>query len=116
MFAAIAALIYSAFCLVLFFAQRSFIYYPQPKSVRDESPPLTLKIDGQNIVISTGTTAGPRAVIYFGGNAEDVRLSLPTLAAAFPDRALYAMNYRGYGGSTGKPSEASLITDALCLI
>jgi hypothetical protein len=54
-------------------------------------------------------------VIYFGGNAEDVSQSLPTLAAAFPDRSLFAMNYRGYGGSTGKPSEAALVADALAL-
>jgi uncharacterized protein len=37
------------------------------------------------------------------------------LAAAFPDRSLYAMNYRGYGGSSGKPSETGLIADALVL-
>ncbi len=55
------------------------------------------------------------AVIYFGGNAEEVSYSLPTLADAFPDRSLYAMHYRGYGGSTGKPSEAALIADALAL-
>jgi uncharacterized protein len=57
----------------------------------------------------------PTSKIYFGGNAEDVSRSLPTLDQTFPDRSIYAMNYRGYGGSTGKPSEAALITDALAL-
>jgi uncharacterized protein len=113
--ATIAAIIYLALCLALFLAQRSFIYYPQPKSVSDNSPPLTLNMDGERILISTGANTGPDAVIYFGGNAEDVRRSLPTLADAFPDRSVYAMNYRGYGGSTGKPSEAALIADALVL-
>jgi pimeloyl-ACP methyl ester carboxylesterase len=116
---AIAALIYIALCLALFLGQRSFMYYPQPKSISDDSPPLTLNIDGERILVSTGTHTGPDAltgaVIYFGGNAEDVRRSLPTLADAFPDRSLYAMNYRGYGGSTGKPSETALIADALAL-
>ena len=112
---AIAAFIYVALCVALFLAQRSFIYFPQPKSSVDDSPPLILNVDGEHILVSTGTNAGPDAVIYFGGNAEDVRRSLPTLTAAFPERSVYAMNYRGYGGSSGKPSEAALIADARVL-
>ena len=64
-------------------------------------------------------TAMPRkgldAVVYFGGNAEDVNFSLPGLAAAFPEHAIYLMHYRGYGGSSGKPSEEALVADALVL-
>jgi uncharacterized protein len=111
----IVASMYAALCLVLFLSQRSFIYYPQPKSVPDDSPPLILNVDGERILISIGTNTGADAVIYFGGNAEDVRRSLPTLAHAYPDRSLFAMNYRGYGGSTGKPTETALIADALTL-
>jgi hypothetical protein len=59
--------------------------------------------------------AGPRAVLYFGGNAEDVSSSLAELAANFPEHAVYAMHYRGYGGSTGKPTEAALHGDAIAL-
>ena len=113
--AAIAALIYAALCLVLFGAQRSFIYFPQPKSGGDGGAALTLNIDGERVRVSAGPNRGPDAVIYFGGNAEDVSGSLPTLAEAFPERSVFAMNYRGYGGSTGKPSEAALIADALVL-
>jgi pimeloyl-ACP methyl ester carboxylesterase len=111
---AVIALVYAALCLALFLAQRSFIYYPTPKSVGHNNP-LTLNIDGERILVSTHPNIGSDAVIYFGGNAEDVSYSLPTLADAFPDRSLYAMNYRGYGGSTGKPSESALIADALAL-
>jgi len=98
-----------------FFAQRSFIYFPQPKSAKDDSPTLTLSVDGERVLVSTRVGTGADAVIYFGGNAEDVSYSLPTLAGAFPERSLFAMNYRGYGGSTGKPSEVALISDALAL-
>jgi uncharacterized protein len=112
--AAIAAAVYFALCLVLFLAQRSFIYFPQPKSAFANNT-LSLNADGERIVVSTRPGSGPDAIIYFGGNAEDVSRSLPTLADAFPERSLYAMNYRGYGGSTGKPSEAALIADALLL-
>jgi pimeloyl-ACP methyl ester carboxylesterase len=111
----IAALIYIAVCLALFLAQRSFIYYPQPKSASDDSRALTLNINGERILVATRRGPGPDAVIYFGGNAEAVSHSLPTLADAFPERSVYAMNYRGYGGSTGKPSETALIADALSL-
>jgi hypothetical protein len=52
------------------------------------------------------------ALIYFGGNAERVGENLPDFDTAFADRAVYLMNYRGYDGSTGRPSEAALISDA----
>jgi pimeloyl-ACP methyl ester carboxylesterase len=113
--AAVAAVIYLALCIVLFLAQRSFIYFPQPKSASDNGPKLTLNVDGERILIATRPHASPDAVIYFGGNAEDVFHSLPNLADAFPERSLFALNYRGYGGSTGKPSETALIADALAL-
>jgi pimeloyl-ACP methyl ester carboxylesterase len=58
-------------------------------------------------------TAG--AVIYFGGNAEEVDRSADDYAAAFPRHAIYLMNYRGYGGSQGSPSEAALHRDAAAL-
>jgi pimeloyl-ACP methyl ester carboxylesterase len=113
--AALAAFLYVGLCLVLFLSQRSFIYYPQPKSPTDHDPTLTLDVNGARIVIATRPSTGPDAVIYFGGNAEAVSYSLPTLAEAYRGRSLFAMNYRGYGGSTGTPSEAALIADALVL-
>lgn len=109
------ALIYAALCLVLFLAQRSFIYYPQPNLARDDSPTLSLDVDGARVLVNTRPRAGSAAVIYFGGNAETVSSSLAALADAFPERSLYALNYRGYGGSTGNPSETALIADALVL-
>jgi pimeloyl-ACP methyl ester carboxylesterase len=57
------------------------------------------------------TSEGP-ALLYFGGNGEDLAADLPDFDKAFPDRAIYLMNYRGYGGSTGSPSESALIADA----
>ena len=114
-FVAIAALVYIALCLVLFLAQRSFVYYPQAGSAGDDRPTLTLNVDRERILVNARPGPGADAVIYFGGNAENVSLSLPTLAAAFPERSIFAMNYRGYGGSSGKPSETGLIADALAL-
>jgi pimeloyl-ACP methyl ester carboxylesterase len=52
------------------------------------------------------------ALLYFGGNGEDLGADLHEFDRAFPDRAVYFMNYRGYGGSTGTPSESALVADA----
>jgi pimeloyl-ACP methyl ester carboxylesterase len=52
------------------------------------------------------------ALLYFGGSAEDVRINLASFDGLFPDRAIYLVSYRGYPGSTGRPSEARLIGDA----
>jgi uncharacterized protein len=111
---AIAAALYLAACAALYFFQRSLIYYPQPAGSVAASR-MTLRSGDVDLVVSIRERAGPGAVIYFGGNAEDVSAGLPELARAFPDRALYLMNYRGYGGSAGSPSEAALHDDALAL-
>jgi uncharacterized protein len=56
--------------------------------------------------------ARDRALIYFGGNGDDVAANIAPFAAAFPGVTIYLVNYRGYGGSTGTPSEAALLADA----
>jgi len=108
-------ILYLGACLGLAVFQRRFIYFPTP--VVDVSHPddFTLERDGVRLKISAKAYPGPGAVIYFGGNAEDVSRSLEPLAKAFPDRALYLMHYRGYGGSTGQPTEQSLVADGMAL-
>jgi pimeloyl-ACP methyl ester carboxylesterase len=112
---AVAALAYAGLCGLLFVFQRSLIYLPQPRSFAAGAPPLRLAVDGAELLVTTRPLGGARALVYFGGNAEDVSLNLPSLAAAFPDRAIYLLHYRGYGGSSGSPSEAALVADALAL-
>src|SRR5258707_11958849 len=57
----------------------------------------------------------PAALIYFGGNAEDVSQDIPDLADALPDRAIYALHYPGYGGSAGSPSQKAIFAASLAL-
>lgn len=113
--AAIALVAYVVVCAALFLLQRSLIYFPQPRSAVAGASILTLPVDGADVVITVRERSGPSALVYFGGNAEDVSQSLAPLTAAFPDRALYLMHYRGYGGSSGAPSETALVADALRL-
>jgi pimeloyl-ACP methyl ester carboxylesterase len=111
----IPAAIYLALCAALFVFQRALIYYPQPRAVGSDETLLTLPVDDAQVLVSVIAHRGPNALIYFGGNAEDVSRSLPEFAQAFPDHALYFMHYRGYGGSDGSPSEEAIAHDAMSL-
>jgi pimeloyl-ACP methyl ester carboxylesterase len=99
-------------CLGLYLLQRSLIFYPQPRRFGAADSVVKMQVNDTALQVSVKPLAGPDAVLYFGGNAEDVSGSLPLLAEAFPKHALYLMHYRGYGGSSGKPSEAALFADA----
>ena len=102
--------IYVVICGVLFFVQRSLLFHPVPAA--GGGMVTSIDVAGVGLRIATQPHDGPRAILYFGGNAEDVSRTVPELAAAFPDRAIYALHYRGYGGSGGRPSEAALHGDA----
>jgi pimeloyl-ACP methyl ester carboxylesterase len=109
------AILYLGVCTVLYANQRSLIFYPQPRSNDAGSTLMTLPVGTATVHISTHPHAGPAAVLYFGGNAEDVSQSVPELVDAFPNSAIYAMHYPGYGGSSGTPSEQTIFTSALAL-
>jgi len=108
-------LLYAGVCGVLFAFQRSLIYFPQPSSNRDSSASIALQVNTGSVRVSTLPHAGPEALIYFGGNAEDVSQDMPDLSATFPNEAIYLLHYPGYGGSTGRPSEKAIFADALAL-
>ena len=107
------ALGYGGLCLLMAATQRSFIYFPRPAA--DPSGRLELLVEGTPVLVAHRPQPGPKALIYFGGNAEDVSLTRAELAALLPDTALYLLHYRGYAGSGGRPSEAALRADAQAL-
>jgi hypothetical protein len=111
----IAVLVYVGLCIMLFLFQRSMIYYPQPREYQAGVTLLTLQSGGERVLVSTRPHNGDAALIYFGGNAEDVSQDMPDFRAEFPDTAIYLLHYRGYGGSSGKPTEKGIVADALVL-
>jgi pimeloyl-ACP methyl ester carboxylesterase len=111
----IAVLLYVALCAALFAWQRSLIYFPQPRALGAEEAAASFEVDGVALQLTVRPHAGPGAVLYFGGNGEDVSASLPSLVAAYPGRELVLLHYRGYGGSGGRPSEAAIVGDARAL-
>ncbi|HEY4140619.1 MAG TPA: alpha/beta fold hydrolase [Pseudolabrys sp.] len=117
-----ALLIYAGLVLVMYLSQRS-VMFPAPQQTRT-SPAAAGFPQAQEIILNTADgekivawhvppRAGGPVVIFFHGNGEVIAWRVPRfreLTAA--GIGLIAVSYRGYGGSTGSPSEAGLIADA----
>lgn len=106
--------VYMGICAFFFFTQRSFIYFPRQQQNHTVDQ-IQVNTDQSVVRLSVSNPKSTRAILYFGGNAEDVSLSLPEYARRISGVAIYMVHYRGYGGSTGSPSEAGLRHDALAI-
>jgi pimeloyl-ACP methyl ester carboxylesterase len=110
-----AVALYVALCAWLYVTQRSMLYYPVPEGSSSAGHSIRFPVDGAVLRIWNLERGSTRALIYFGGNAEDVGASVAEFAQAFSQRSLFFVNYRGYGGSTGAPAEKTLVADAVAL-
>src|SRR5258708_9940944 len=106
---------YALLCVFVYARQRSLIYYPTPASGSGVGEAVLFPVAGAVLQLWVVRRPGSSAAIYFGGNAESVADSAEAFARAVPDRTWVFVNYRGYGGSTGKPSEKALVADALAV-
>ena len=106
---------YCSICLFLFLRQRSLIFYPHPAVQSDQAEVFWLENEGERLKIYRYPGSSQTALIYFGGNAEDVSLNLGRFKKIFPELSLYLMNYRGYGGSSGHPTENGIYSDSSAL-
>lgn len=109
---AAVAVLYIAACAALYLKQRTFQYFPTPRRLGPTELAGTFRSGDALLQLTVRPHAGPGAVLYFGGNAEDVSGSVGSLLAAFPDREIVMLHYRGYGGSAGTPTEAGIAADA----
>ena len=105
-------LLYLIAALALYLLQRRFIYYPSPAMVHEFTERDIKARDGTNVKLIVANEGMSEAIIYFGGNAEAVAGSANDLVSALPDKTIYLVNYRGYGGSAGRPTEENLFSDA----
>ena len=106
------AVAYVGFCIALYTLQRSFQYFPTPRRLGPAQMAGTFRSGETLLQLTVRPHAGPGAVLYFGGNGEDVSSSVAPLEAAFPGREIVMLHYRGYGGSAGRPTEAAIDADA----
>lgn len=113
---------YSALLVLMYVFQRSLMYFPDTK----RTPPALAGLpqaeevalrssDGERLIAwHVPPRAGQKLVIYFQGNAGGLDLRAERFGRLTADgTGVLALCYRGYGGSTGSPSEAGLIRDAL---
>lgn len=111
----LAAGCYCLFCLVLYVKQRSMLFYPVPEVRGTPAEALYIENGAERLKIWQLRGSSGRALIYFGGNAEDVSLNISFFRELLPEWSVFLCNYRGYGGSTGAPSEEALFSDALAV-
>jgi hypothetical protein len=112
----------------LYLAQDSMIFFPQPLAESRRALVHKERPDAEEIVLATAdghrlhgwfvrnskdTTDAP-ALIYFGGNGEEVS-GFALEANELPGVSFALFNYRGYGKSAGDPSEQALFSDALAI-
>jgi pimeloyl-ACP methyl ester carboxylesterase len=108
-------ILYAGVCGLVFAFQRSLIYYPRPRTNSEAGTLITFPVGTETVNVTARPFAGPDAVLYFGGNAEDVSRDMPDMEDTFPHRAIYLLHYPGYGGSSGSPSQQAIFADALAL-
>jgi fermentation-respiration switch protein FrsA (DUF1100 family) len=114
---------YAALCAFMYFAQRGLMYFPD----RSQTSPADAGLpeakeeklataDGETIIV---WHIPPRdetrpVVVYFHGNGGALNLRARRFAAlALEGIGVVGVSYRGYGGSTGQPSEEGLIADGI---
>ncbi len=104
-------LIYFSVGVLLFILQREFLYFPSDTVSHNY---ITLKLLSGDaelniVVLNPGKKS---AILYFGGNAESTVRNAVNFLQTFPEHTIYLHNYRGYGGSSGKPTEENLYQDS----
>jgi fermentation-respiration switch protein FrsA (DUF1100 family) len=120
-------LAYAGMAAFLWLTQDSMIFLPRPAQGPAAAPP-GWRLEKVSLAAADGTPLagvlllppgepGARhpAVLYFGGNAEEVTASTRDAERRYGRRAVLLVNYRGYGDSGGKPGEKALVADALAL-
>jgi len=101
----------------MFLLQRKFLYFPVPaiisSSLAKNVEAISFETDSQILrgwLINKGRD---KALVYYGGNAENIEQNIDFFKAINSDYSIYLVPYRGYGNNSGTPSEEKLFQDAL---
>jgi fermentation-respiration switch protein FrsA (DUF1100 family) len=116
------ALIYGAFAGFMYFTQRKLMYFPETLRTLPETTGLP---QAEEMILSTSDgekliawhiapAEGRPVVVYYHGNGGSLRLRAERFRVLTSGGiGLLALSYRGYGGSTGSPSETGLLLDGV---
>jgi fermentation-respiration switch protein FrsA (DUF1100 family) len=117
----ISAAFYLGIAALMYVVQRSLMYFPEVMRIAPaaagfpQAQEAVLETaDGEKVIVwHVPPRDGQPVVLYFHGNGGSLRLRVDRFQRiAAPGIGLVALSYRGYGGSTGKPTEEGLINDA----
>ena len=109
-----AVVLYAGFVALLYLAQRSLQYFPERRrttpaaSGLPEAEELVLDTaDGEHVIVWHVPPRGEAPVfLYFHGNGGSLCWRDERFRALIADGSgLVALSYRGYGGSSGRPTE-----------
>jgi len=112
---------YGGLLALMYVFQRAMMYFPDPTRVAPaqaglpQAEEVTLtSSDGEKLIAWFVPPRGDKPlVLYFQGNAEGLPARVGRFTWLTADgTGLLALCYRGYGGSTGAPTEDGLIRDA----
>jgi uncharacterized protein len=119
--AAAALCVYALVAFAAYFGQRRLMYFPD----RARTPPaqaglanveeVVLKTpDGARVIAWYGKAKpGQPTLLYFHGNGGSLVDRAPRIERFMAEGwGVYMMAYRGYGGSSGSPSETANVADA----
>jgi hypothetical protein len=121
--AAVALVAYAAMAAYLFFAQASFIYFPEQPSRRLTADPGYVGLGFEEVWLHTDDdlrlnawfipAESSKAVLFFHGNAGNISHRLDSIRL-FHELGLNVLifDYRGYGLSEGSPNEQGTYRDA----
>jgi uncharacterized protein len=116
-----AVVFFGGFVALMYYAQRSLMYFPERLRTAPAAAgfpaaeEITLDTaDGEKVIVWHVPPRGEAPVVlYFHGNGGALRYRVGRFRALTADgMGLVALSYRGYGGSTGSPTETGLIADA----
>ncbi|HET8545403.1 MAG TPA: alpha/beta hydrolase [Pseudolabrys sp.] len=118
----LAILAYGGVLALMYVFQRSLMYFPD----RARTPPAAAGLpqaeevsltsaDGERLIAWYVPPQGSKPLaIYFHGNGGALNLRADRFRWLTTDGfGLLGLSYRGYGGSSGKPSESGLLLDAM---
>jgi pimeloyl-ACP methyl ester carboxylesterase len=97
----------------LYFFQRTFLYFPRPYVSVPGLQEITLETHGVRLRGYVANAGQKQLLLYFGGNAEQIARGIAELSPHLPSTTIIGFDYRGYGKSEGRPSEAAIYRDAV---
>lgn len=111
----VVLLAYVGVAALLYFNQRALLYLPGHTRVDAASTDFALQRPDAVLRGWQVNTQAPAAVLYFGGNGENIEANRALFAQHCPNRRVVLLAYRGYGASDGNPSSQAIRDDALAL-